>query len=139
MTRIQISLIVALTLTLGTSLYIVWLKADRDALRAETTRLGTDLSAAQAQLDALTLNAVLNGAALIEREKAVEELARTVDQLDAQLREIYETDCAAAAWADTVMPDDVFSRLRQAAPGIPAPSKADASGGAAAERPGAPP
>ena len=100
---------VGLIILMASGLYIVH-------LRAECAELELNLSAARLTVKSLEQERAADRAALIQREMTVRQLAEARDQLDAQLREIYATDCEAAAWADTDMPGDVYDRLRRAVP-----------------------
>jgi len=100
---------IVLIMGLAAALYIV-------RLRAERTVLELNLSAARLTVESLEYERAADKAALINRDLTVRQLAEARDQLDAQLREIYATDCEAAAWADTDMPGDVYDRLCRAVP-----------------------
>lgn len=130
MSRFQISLFVAALILLAGVLALAAmgrLESKLAAAESENGRLVSELLTAQVRADSLARQAELDRAALLEREKTVQELSEAKGRLDAQLREIYATDCEAAAWADAPVPDSVYQRLLQALPRAPADAAAGRS------------
>lgn len=104
--RIKIFLAGALLLALIAGwLQIESLAADNLGLSQTADRAGAEVAALRRELAA-------GRAAMIEREAEKARLAAQTEALRCELEELYNNDKPCQTWADSLMPDPVYRRLR---------------------------
>lgn len=85
--------------------YIKSLRADKARLTAELAAVGGQVAGLQAELEA-------NRQALKDREETISNLQAETEKLEGELNDLYANDEAAGSWANSIIPDSIFNRLR---------------------------
>jgi len=114
MTRIKI--VVAGVVLLGVVagwLEIKALKADKVRLVAAVELARAQAVGLRAEADTLRREVAAGQSALMEREGQKADLAAQTKELRSELEELYRINEPCAVWADGLMPESVYSRLRK--------------------------